>query len=719
MASPTFEQNNQHTSSLPGLKEWTVPLLPRRCAAWLLEVSIVVASALVPYGLGEYVRVSSESETVPLSPVLTQTQTLIGETLALPPETKTGRFVPPLTNLLWWTAMLTPIGLSGWQLYRLGKTGQTLPKQWLGVQVVTAQEDPPGISRSLVREGIGRYGLPLSIAYFIWRHTGAFPALGILSGLGGVMLLAEASLLLLGSRRRPWHDRLAKTYVIDVWQQKVASSQPYIVEIQSDWSSQTPQNCFTTVVLTARKLEPTRFHLLRWMRQHPGATLITGMIVVMVSVLGTFVGTQIYIQTQANQREFSQQNNQVFLALVEQLSSPVVESIEERRAAMIALARLNDPRAVPMLVDLLGQEEMPTLIEALQQALVSSGVEALPYLGRLNQSLVNDLDALGEGKPRERRLLELRLQASQRAIAKLLNLHSGQVHNFNLNRLDLAGGNNQQLPFTLVLDRVDLSGNSFRSAILSQASLESARFYGEGEDGRFGTFDDWTSDLSGADLKEVNLEKALLKQALIERTNLIRANLNQANLQEADLRGSNLSSAKLVAADLEEAVLADASLTGAELAEANFYLANLQGGNFAQVQGMGATFVGINGRRSQWEGADLSQANFQRANLQEADLSGADLTGANLQEAKLRYANFAQADLSAADLRGVSLSGANFEGVQLAETPSTGSDQFLEPLPQEASVAKISGVDFSEVRNLSLKQLELICRRGGRHPQCP
>jgi uncharacterized protein YjbI with pentapeptide repeats/uncharacterized RDD family membrane protein YckC len=719
MASPSIKQNNQRASSLPQFREWTVPLLPRRCAAWLLEVSLVAASALIPYGVGEYVRVQREAEVVPLSPVLAETRTAIGETFALPPAANQELAVPPLTNLLWWTALLAPVGLSSWQLYRLSRTGQTLPKQWLGVKVVTSKEDPPGLARGFVREGLGRYGVPLGVAYLIWRYSGAFPALGILSGLGGVMLAVEGSLLLLGSDRRPWHDRLAKTYVIDVWQQPRMSQQPYQVEIQSNWSSQSAQNSFTTIVLTARKLEPAHFHLLRWMRQHPGTTLVVGVSVLMVSVLGTFVGTQVYIQTQANQREFSQQSNQVFLALVEQLSSPVVESVEERRAVMIALARLDDPRGVPMLVDLLGQEETPTLIEALQQALVSSGVEALPYLRRLNQSLVNDLGAVGEGNPRERRLLELRLQASQRAIAKLLNLYSGQIHNLDLDRVDLASGSNQRLPFTLVLDRVDLSGNSFRSAILSQASLESVRFYGEGEDGRFGTFDDWISDLSGADLKEANLENALLQQVLIKRTNLLRANLKRANLQEAHLQGSNLSGAQLVGANLQQAILTEASLTGAELAEANFSLANLEGSNLTQVQGMGASFKMVNAARSQWEGATLSQANFYGANLQGADLSGVDLTQTDLREAQLQNASLQGADLSGADLRGANLKGANFEGVQLVPTSLPSSDQFLAPLPQEAAAANVAGVNFSQVKNLDLQQLDLICRRGGQHPQCP
>jgi hypothetical protein len=122
------------------------------------------------------------------------------------------------------------------------------------------------------------------------------------------------------------------------------------------------------------------------MRRHPGLTLLIMAFAGMVSVLGTFVGTQIYIQSQANRREFKQQNNQVFLALVKQLSSSSATATEQRQGAILALARLDDSRAVPYLVDLLGQEKTPSLIDAIQQGLVSKGSEALPPLQRLNQS---------------------------------------------------------------------------------------------------------------------------------------------------------------------------------------------------------------------------------------------------------------------------------------------------------------------------------------------
>lgn len=726
MASPTIEQeNDQHPSVFPTNIRFIVPLLPRRCAAWVIEVSMVAASALIPYGVGVYAQSQGWGDPVPLSPVLAETEEAIAQTLALPPRSVTEEKVPPLTNLFWWTALISPIAVSSWQLYLLGKTGQTLPKRWLGVRVVRGSGEPPGILRAFVREGIGRYGMPVGLAYLIWRYTGAFPDLGVLCGLSGLMLVTEGGMLVLGVRRRTWHDRLADTYVVDAKWQFSGQPQPYQVEVQTNWETRSQatdssrKDPFTTIVLTAHKLEVPKFNLLQWMREHPGITLLSAASVGLIAILGTFVGIQIYIQDQANHREFQQQSNEVFLALVDQLSSPVYGSLEERQAAILALAQLDDPRATPMLVDLLAQEENLDLIKTLQQGLVSSGAEALPYLRRLNQSLRSDLESQeGEETTEEKLLLAQRLQATQGAIAKLLALYSGQIHDINLERTYLVSLPSNPASFSLKLENIDLSGSNFRGAILSHANLKSSRFYGAGEDERFGTFDDWISDLSGADLKEANLTQALFSHALLNRTNLIRAMLNQGNFSKAQLVGANLSSAELVGANFQQAVLQEASLTGAEMAEANFHLANLQAANLGQVQALGADFSFANLAQSTWQEANLSQGNFSNANLYSANLTNTDLTDANLKNAQLQNANLRNANLSSADLRGANLDGANFQGVELAIAPSPDSNNFLEPTPIASSAAKIAGVNFAKVKNLSPQQIELICTQGGRHPQC-
>lgn len=90
-------------------------------------------------------------------------------------------------------------------------------------------------------------------------------------------------------------------------------------------------------------------------------------------------------------------------------------------------------------MDVLAQEENPVLIDVTQQALVSTGHEALPHLRRLNQALKNDLDSMKFGaENKEKQLAGRRLQATQRAIAKILKVYGGFIHNTDLSRIDLG-----------------------------------------------------------------------------------------------------------------------------------------------------------------------------------------------------------------------------------------------------------------------------------------
>jgi len=57
------------------------------------------------------------------------------------------------------------------------------------------------------------------------------------------------------------------------------------------------------------------------MRQHSNLTLLLVALSSMAAVLGTLVATQVYIQTQANQREFAQNKSERFLTLMRQLSA--------------------------------------------------------------------------------------------------------------------------------------------------------------------------------------------------------------------------------------------------------------------------------------------------------------------------------------------------------------------------------------------------------------
>ncbi|MBD1806391.1 pentapeptide repeat-containing protein [Microcoleus sp. FACHB-SPT15] len=739
MASPSIKRSKSQEvgQSFPLRLHLALPLVTRRCAAVLMEVSLVAASALVPYSIGLYAKEHSTAQPVPLNPVLASTEEAIAETLAYPLRELHTRQVAPLTNLFWCGALVMPVVVVSWQLYRLGKTGKTTPKDWLGIQVVTAYGTAPGLLRVIWREGVGRWGIPVGTAYLLWRYTGAFPDIGILLGLAGLMLLAESASALFNSRRRTLHDRLAGTYVVEAgrvppyserFHPRRGHEQFVTLEVENGWqspsedttTSQRPERTVTTIVLTSQQPNRRSLNLWLWMRRHPGLTLLIIAFAGMASVLGTFVGTQIYIQSQANRREFKQQDNEVFLALVKQLSSTSPTALEERRGALLALARLDDSRAVPLLVDMLGQERTPTLIDAIQQALVSTGPESLPALRRLNQSLQNDQETLKRrGAAKELQIVALRQRATSRAIAKILTVYAGQTHNADLSRTNLGQVNSGAAQFTLVLDNLDLSGINFRSAILSNASLRNSRFYGAGEDQRFGTFDDSLADLSGADLKEADLTGANLSNVPMNRTNFVRATLNQANLSNSHLGGANLSSTQLIGADLQQAMLENASLTGANLGQAKLGLSNLHGARLGQANAMGGDFSYADLSQSNWQGADLSRANLSNANLREADLSATKLVEANLSNAQLQNANLRNSNLSAANLQGANLTGADFLGVTFAAATPGQSNQFLEKPPSAATAARVKGVNFAKAKNLDAKQIKFICANGGQHPQCP
>ena len=704
-----------------------LPLITRRCGAWAVEVSLVVVSAIVPYSIGLYAQscigtwpCAEPGEVVPLNPVLATTEEAIAKTLARPLR-ENNRPVAPLTNLFWCVALVAPLAVTGWQIYLLAKTGQTSPKRWFGLRVATELGDPPGLIRAIWREGVGRWGISLSTAYLIWRYSGAFPDLGILLGLTALMLVGEGAIGLFHPQRRSLYDLLAGTWTVGDHSVTQQSAQPSVIEVQNGWTDSKafpyqPHATVTTIVLTSSNRE-RRLNLWHWMRQNPGLTLLIMAIAGITSVLGTFVGTQIYIQGQANSRQSKKQNDEVFLALVKQLSN--TNATVARRGAILALARLDDRRAAPFLVDLLSQEKTEGLIDTIQQALVSTGPNALPHLQKLNQSLRKDIEELRRrDAPEVQQLLQWRQRASQRAIAKILTIYNGQIHNADLSRTYLTPTPKNSAPFILVLDKTDLSGINFRSAVLIKASLRNSRFHSAGEDGRLNTFDDWLADLSGADLQEANLTGAILSQVNLTRANLTRATLNRANLQEARLTSVNLSSAKLVSADLRQAILENASLTGAELGNANFSQANLQNARLSKTSAIDAQFSLANLSKSNWQGADMTGANFFRANLQNADLSAAKLLGANLNQAKLQNANLRNVDLSAADLQGANVDGADFRGAIFVVFKPTQSDQFLQSQPQTDSITRVKGVNFAKAQNLDAKQINFICDQGGLHPRC-
>lgn len=731
MASPSVKRTRVRQGRRWRISLHQVPLGMRRFAATMVEVSLVMSSALVPYSLGLLANTDT-SQRVPLNPLLGTTQETVAQTLALPQRDQQPD-VAPLANLLWSVALITPTGVIIWQLFQLGKTGKTPPKRWLGVQVVTETGDEPGFSRALVREGLGRWGIPVTIAYLIWRYTGAFPDLGILMGLSALCWLGENAIALFHPLGRSFHDLIAGTYVVDgtdSWtpyhqNYRVHSpgrkTSPVTLEIESDWTEDDdagqPHRLreFTTIVLTPDSFGKGNFWF--WLRRHPGLALLLAVVSAMVAILGTFVGTQVYIQSQANNRNNQQQNNKVFLALVEQLGPKTSQAVEERRSAIVAMARLNDARALPFLVDLLSSETNPLVIDAIQQGLVGAGTDALQPLLRLNLSLENDRKALANEGDETAKLIALRQRATQQAIAKILALYPTQVHTANLNRVVLSQASTQ-FPFTLILDNLDLSGIQLKGATLSKGSFQNSRFYSAGNDQRIGTFDDWISNFDGADLKEANFRGANFTRVSLVNTNLIRANFQKANLSESQLFGSNLSSANLSEIKGRKASLENASLTGANLNQAVLSQANLIGVKSSRTSALGTDFSFALLMQSTWDNADLTNSNFQNANLQEADFRNAKLAGSNLNYAQLQLANFQNANLTNASFNHAQLHGADLKGAIFVSRQNQTGDQFITKIPVSQNSNRFQNADFSQAKNLDIQQLKYICSQGAIHPRC-
>ena len=707
MASPTAPSGLNQPDPSWQTQSKQMPLLVRRCGAWAVEISLIAASALVPFSIGALVN--NESQTVPLNPYIAAASETVARTLGIPVRDRNPR-VFALTNLFWSGALLAPAVLAGWQLFLLARTGQTLPKRWFGVKVVTASGTPPGFGQVLIRETLGRWGVPLGVAYGIWRLTGAFPDLLILGGLCGLAVIADGACAW-RYKRQAGHDRLANTLVVSA-QENQLSANPLK---SPDWTEEDAQ--IATLVVTPQTGIKENPSLWNWIRQHPGATLVIVTIGSAGLIFTLFVGTLIYTETQANMRDSRQRNDELFVALVSKLSPTSASGASGRRSAILALGAVEDSRAVPLLADLLAQEDNRAMLDAIQQALVSSGPKALPDLQRLNQALRNDLDSLRfGGKAPERELAAARQRTVQRAIGKILTVYSSQLNGADLSRTDLAQSPAGPAQFTLVLNKVDLSGIKLKEANLTNASLQGTRFYGTGEDRRPGTFDDWISDLTAANFEGANLTGASLNSAVMNGTTFVRAVLNKANLSSGNLKAANFSSAILIGASLQQATLKNAIFTGADIGSANLSGADLSGARLGKVKAQGAQLALTNLSKSEWQGADLSGADLSGANLENADFSSTKLANVNLKDARLQDANLRNAEVSSVDFRGANLAGANFKGAVFLGKAA--SEQFIQN-PTGSKSGRFQGVDFAEAKNLDQSQIAYICLQGGIHPKCP
>ncbi|HEY9690206.1 MAG TPA: RDD family protein, partial [Coleofasciculaceae cyanobacterium] len=276
----------------------------RRAGAWAVEMTLIAASAGLPFAIGQSARTALEGPPVPLNPVLSGIEETAAKTFAIPPHLRPTA-VAPMTNLFWSGALVLPLTLGGLQLFLLATTGQTSPKAWFGVKLTDDRGQAPGLGRVLVREGVGRWGVPLGTAYAIWRASGAYPDLSILLGLTLLALAAESGTALLDPRGRSWRDRLAKTQMIDLFDETQpdgwlepgtaaamqAGANPGVIAPQTrGWGRSAGNGALSgrsaatiTVNQTVNPPEPTNLILspigLRglagWVRQNPGTAIVS------------------------------------------------------------------------------------------------------------------------------------------------------------------------------------------------------------------------------------------------------------------------------------------------------------------------------------------------------------------------------------------------------------------------------------------------------------
>ena len=720
MATPTARRTGNRSSQ--GIEHNNIgafPLKTRRFLAWTAEITILVVSGLIPFGVGVYINTRSDMNRVPLNPVVTITRREVARPLALPVSLGVSN-VAWATNVLWTLGLVAPLAISGCQLYLLAKTGSTTPKRWFAVKVVNEQGAPPGFQAVFMREFIGRWCLPVSVAYFLWRNSLLFPNLGVFTILVSLMMLGESSgFPWQQQRRRALHDSIAGTYTIDANQSFTPELLHDDSTAQSQLLEEDEEAAIESIVITPEPRE--KISLWRRMRQNPSLTLFLVSFLSISAVLTTLIVTQVYIQIQKNRRASLNANVRQLNALREKLGPESDASVGERQQAILALGSLNDEQATKYLVNLLIEEKEPVLLNTIERSLEAVGPKAIPDLLRQNRSLVKESELKNSDASAEPRLKKVNLHNNQQAINRILAVYNGQTDGIDLNRVNLEqSGSGQTSFFNLVLDKVDLWGINFKSANLNQASFQGSRFRGPGEDGRWNTFDDWIADLSQAELKKANLSNANLSRVLMNRTNLSRANLQQANLSSARLVEANLSSARLPGADLRRAVLENASLTGADLGDAKLNDADLFSARLGRVIATGAQFSFANLTKTDWQGADLSATDFQGANLSNANLSATRLTGARLRNTNLQNANLRNANLQNVDLRGANVAGADFQGAIFSPGKQNPSDQFVQTPTTGSESAVVKGVDFSQVKNsLDREQIAYICTQGGIHPQCP
>ncbi len=269
--------------------------------------------------------------------------------------------------------------------------------------------------------------------------------------------------------------------------------------------------------------------------------------------------------------------------------------------------------------------------------------------------------------------------------------------NLNLSETNLSGAN---------LNDIDLHGTNLSVANLSGIHLMRANLN--------------HAKLNVARLSGANLVQAQLYQAILNVANLAMADLREAQMREtllfraelmrADLSRANLKHANLNSADLSKATLRQTNLSYSNLTEANLEAACLTGAILEHCCLNGANLSRINISSANLRQAELKQANLRLANLKGADLRRVNLRWADLRGADLRWADLSGAKLSGANLQGADLSYANLTNTSLVHTDLTEARlNHVEWLGADLTGATLTGAKLYGVSRFGLKTAGMKC----------
>ncbi|MEM7065991.1 MAG: pentapeptide repeat-containing protein [Cyanobacteria bacterium P01_B01_bin.77] len=748
---------NAQNSIVPVPKIRALTLACRRLVAWGLEVGLVAMSAAIPWGMGQYVlntqtvllapleepakettmaiqtaQLNQLNTPVPLNPLVQKTQQGWARIAQLPPY-RLYRTVPRLTNILWTAALIAPIVVAGGQFIQLNYMGCTWPKRWLGLRVFSMAGGSLKLRQVLSRE-LWRWGVPVVVvggvalatefSLGVWTPA----AIGLLAMVEGVSAIAPD--------KRAWHDRIAKTYVAkmsigylpihkghqdatvpslngDLWLQENSAAVQLYGETsdEDEWWLTEAEGNLTSMVLVPRaslaKTQPRGFLALRSSGARRRWWLITsGMVVACAAGFG--IG-------RITRSPSAQAGEDVFLETVQKLTNQN-PSEDNYGAAILMLAQIDDPRAAHYLTDLLSQSSQPEALATIQQALISQGLDSLPFLLALSRVLESDLQQSLDDDIRHIRLEQRHVV--QDAIAKLLTIHTGNLVGTQLDRVNLGAYHDADRAFKLIQPGLLAAGTNWQGANLNQAKLAGASFFDVGADGKPDTYDDISSNLSESELVAVNLERANLQGIQLNRANLRQADLSDANLVYGSLERAQLTNARLIHINASQSQWQGSNLVGADLTQAIFNGADLSQARLNRIDASHSQWAKAILPQSTWVGANLMGADFRQTNLTRANFQGANLDSTNFAGADLQQANLQDTDLRRATLTGVNLTNADLSGAVFDDGRSI-NDSFITPNAQLNATNNLQGVNFSRVRNLDGRQLNYICAQGGIHPTCP